>query len=100
MEIVFRKNFVVTAVEELKRNFMDKLLSDEMVLSYWSVVSMNWCDEDSKTLLQLIAEKWMTIRGYSSASAFVEQYKRLNKKTVQKSKGLRKNLLSDKCIDN
>lgn len=86
MEIVFHKNFVVTAVEELKRNFMDKLLSDEMVLSYCSVVSMNWCDEDSKTLLRLIAEKWMTIGGYSSASAFVEQYKRLNKKLYRNQK--------------
>lgn len=61
---------------------------------FGTLISVNW-DEESTELLQLIGNKWMTIRGFSSASAFMETYKKKHKKSVQKSKPLRKNLLSE-----
>ena len=44
-------------------------------------------------LLRMIIEQWVTVRSFSFTSAFVEKYKQVNKKSVQKSKGIRKNLL-------
>lgn len=69
-------------------------MADEDVRHYWSLVSANWSEEETSKL-SLISKKWMNVRGFSSASAFVEKYKQATKKTVQKSKGLRKNLIND-----
>lgn len=68
----------------------------------WSDLSINWGKEESNKLLRLIVEHWMTVRGFSFTSAFMERYKQKHKKTVQKSKGLRKNLMgkSTKITDN
>ena len=41
----------------------------------------------------------MTIRGFSFTSAFMEKYKLTHMKTLQKSKGLRKTLVSKKSGD-
>lgn len=52
---------------------------------HWSLVSVNWRESESTA-----SEKhWITIRRFSSASAFNE-YQKENKKSVLKSKGLRK----------
>ena len=51
---------------------------------------MNWGDVESNDLLKLIVEHWITLRGFSAASAFNELYQQENKKSVQKSKALRK----------
>lgn len=40
----------------------------------------------------MIAEHWLTLRGFSLASAFIEKYKQQAKKNVQKSKGIRNQL--------
>ena len=53
------------------------------------MISADW-EEAEAVLLQMIIEHWVTVRGFSYASAFLEKYKRANKKTVQKSKGTRK----------
>ena len=39
-----------------------------------------------------IAELWVTIRGFSFARSFMELYKQREKKTLEKSKALRKTL--------
>ena len=52
-----------------------------------------WEENEADALLHMLVDHWVTIRGYSFASSYVERYKQKQKKTVQKSKGLRKNLL-------
>ena len=71
-----------------------ELCEDEDVLFYWSMVSADWDEEESEALLAMIVNLWVTIRGFSYASAWMEQYKAANHKSVQKSKGVRKKLLS------
>lgn len=57
--------------------------------------SVNWSEMESTELLRMITKHWLMIRGFSSASAFNELYKQQNKKIVQKSKSLRKGLITE-----
>ena len=59
---------------------------------YWELISGMWEVEERDTLLQMIIEQWITIRGFSYASAWMECHKQMAKKGVQKSKGIRKKL--------
>ena len=72
---------------------MSKILCDEDVLFYWAIVSADWGVKDSNMLLQEIVEHFVTIRGFSFASGWMEKYKKATKKSTQKSKGLRKQLV-------
>ena len=42
----------------------------------------------------MIVNHWVKIRGFSYASAWLEKFKTAQKKTTQKSKGIRKTLTS------
>lgn len=76
-----------------KRSIIDFVVSDTDVKFNWSMVSVDIEDEnDCEELLHKITEKWLTIRGFSIASAIVEQYKRITKTNNSKSTSLRKGL--------
>jgi len=62
-------------------------------LFYWSIISAKWDQESKAVLLRMTVDLWVTIRGFSLTSAWVERYKSMNKTGIQKSKGLRKKLL-------
>lgn len=94
MELELRKHLSVSESLGVKEKATESISKDEDVLFYWSLVSVNWEEEDAKTLLCMIIEHWITIQGFSNASAFMEKYKQAHKKGVQKSKGVRKQLLS------
>ncbi len=72
---------------------MESVTSDEDVLFYWTILAAEWEEEDEEALLPMVTELWITIRGFPFARSFLEIYKQANKKTVQKSKGLRKKLI-------
>ena len=55
--------------------YIEKIAKAEDVLFYWSMVSVNWEEEESTELLQKIIEYWVTVRGFSFAGAFLEKYK-------------------------
>ena len=77
-------------------NFLEvqaSILSNKDVLFYWSIVGSDWEEEESAALLPMVVNLWVTMRGFSNASAWVETYKAEHKKSVQKSKGVRKQLL-------
>ena len=67
---------------------MDGILENNDVQVYWECLSMEWDGETAKSLLNLITEHWITIHGYSQASAFLENYKQSVKAGVQKTKGI------------
>ena len=58
------------------------------------IISEDW-NESASFLLKMIVEHWVTVRGFSYAGAFIEKYKQRNKQTLEKSKGLRKKLISN-----
>jgi len=79
-------------------NFIDEvqasILSNEDVLFYWSMIASDWEEEENAALLPMVVNLWVTVRGFAYASAWVEKYKSEHKKSVQKSKGVRKQLPS------
>jgi len=81
--------------ERRKEQIVEKLFSSEDVQFYWLIVGAEF-DEDDKDvhskLLKLIIELFVTIRGFSYASGWMEIYKQDNKKGTQKSKSLRKRI--------
>lgn len=77
----------------LKEKAISAILGQHSVLEQWTEFSKNWGKEESEKLLRMIVELWITVRGFSFTSAFMEAYKQKNRKTTQKSKGLRKNLM-------
>eukprot|EP00731_Ephydatia_muelleri_P006895 Em0003g1143a len=60
-------------------NFMSdiapKVKNNEDVLFCWSGLSSSWDEESSKTLFKMVVDLWLTICGYSNASAWIEKYK-------------------------
>ncbi len=55
--------------------------------------------EEANELMKMMIQHYITFRGFSFASAFIEKYKQSTKKSTQKSKGLRKTLNSSKTCD-
>ena len=80
--------------EGIKHKLTEQICKNEDVLFHWATIACNWEENEADALLHMLVDHWVTIRGYSFASSYVERYKQKNKKTVQKSKGLRKNLLN------
>lgn len=73
---------------------IDAVASDDDVQFHWVLLS---CDitneEDAISLLKEIIGLWLTIRGFSIAGTWLEQYKYKNKAAgTSKTKGLRKTL--------
>ena len=72
------------------------ITEDSDVQFYWTLVSQD-VDEENEAikLLEEIVTTWVTIRGFSLASTWLEQYKKAKQLNVAKSKVLRKNLKKD-----
>ena len=93
IELVVRKHLKrKRARDQDLHGLVDLIVSDEKVLFSWSIASVNWEEEDAEVLLTMIADHWVTMRGFSFAKSLMELYKKKNKQNIQKSKGLRKQL--------
>ncbi len=79
---------------DIKSELIGAIFTDENVQLHWNTVSAEWESEQSKVLFKMIVELWVTMRGFSYGSMWMEQHKQETKKTNQKSKGLRKNLIT------
>ena len=66
--------------------------SNDDVLFYWSMISAGWNESSRNTLLDMVINMWVCVRGFSYSSAWIEKNKEVQKTTTQKSKGLRKQL--------
>ena len=78
----------------IKDEAIQKMYENKDVSFYWCTIAANWVDEEADALLRMMIEQWVTIRGFSYVSSFMEQYKKEHMKSVQKSKGLRKKINS------
>ena len=81
--------------ERRKEQILEGLFSSEDVQFYWLIVGAKF-DKDDKDvhskLLKIIIELFVTIRGFSYASGWMEIFKQDNKKGTQKSKSLHKRI--------
>jgi hypothetical protein len=74
-----------------KEEIIDEIVTDD-VQFFWSMISVDIDQHVGEQLLTQIVQLWLTIRGFSTAGAFVEQYKQVTKKSTKKSTSLRKGL--------
>ena len=92
MEVLVRQHLIVQQAGKLgqgsRAEIEKKMLEDEEILFVWSIASVELDDKTSTILLKMIVELWLTIRGFSFAGAFIEQYKSATKKSLQRSKAL------------
>ena len=51
------------------------LVVNEDVQFLWTMISADWEEASASALLKMIVNQWVKIRGFSYASAWVEQYK-------------------------
>ncbi len=98
IEIVVRSVFNVKSAHEVTSGLREKVkhsaLKDEDVIFYWYILTTDIDTETGNILLSMIVDLYVTIRGFSFAKSFMELYKQSTKKATQKTKGLRKTLLS------
>ena len=79
--------------DSFKDNVHNKIIKNENVQFYWTLLSQDIeRPDDSLLLLTDIVTLWVTIRGYSIVAAWMEVYKDTEKTNIMKSTGLRKSL--------
>ena len=77
----------------LKDKITRSVMDNEDMQFLWSIIAANWVEKEGNELLRMITEQWITLRGFSFASSFNEEYKKQHQKTLEKSKGIRKSLI-------
>ena len=76
-----------------KAVFENTVMDDSAVRRSWDDASVEITDELlAVSLLREIVSLWITMRGFSTTSTWLEQYKNLKQTTTKKTKGLRKSL--------
>ena len=78
--------------DSCKEELIETIASNDEVQFIWSMLSVDIDDSFSSELLKDIIKLWVTIRGFSTVLAWMEEYKQSTKTNTQKSKGLRKTL--------
>lgn len=75
-----------------KHTLAEKVLHNDDVLFQWMLASTEHEPITSRALLEAIVDFYITIRGFSFTDTFMEQYKQLSDKCLERSKPLRKSL--------
>ena len=99
MEEEIRKLLIADNAKTLnadtKMRLIDAVLSNEDLLFQWSLLTATLGDEVGNIILKKLADLYITIRGFAFASSCLELYKQQHKKRTQKSKALRKKLITE-----
>ena len=82
-------SYEVTRTDSFKKSVLDVIIKNENIQFYWTFLSQDIDKPENSELLTEIVHLWVTIRGFSMAASWLEEYKN-SKKTTQKSTGLRK----------
>ena len=89
MEVSFK--LLNQDVENNKKESMMKSNTDSDVQFYWCMIAVD-LDQDVGQTSGRDIQLWITVQGFSTARAFVEQYKKVTKKSTRKSNNLRQGL--------
>ena len=84
--------------EGSKEKLIDAVMGNEELLFQWCMFSACERDDLAMSVLRMIVELYVTVRGFAFATSCLEMYKQANKKTSQKSKGIRKELFTSKVF--
>jgi len=94
MEHCLRFQINESTIPSFDDKVKEEIVSSPDVHFVWSLLSSDWEEETSDELLKMIVSEWVKICGFHYASGWIEKYKNTQKQTMQKSKGLRKQLQS------
>ena len=90
------------AIQETTSDLREKVkldaMTDEEICLYWCMLTTDIDEEIGTILLSMIIDLYITIRGFSFTKSFMERYKQECKKSTQKSKALRENILPKSVI--
>ena len=82
-----------TVQQDRKEELISSVVQNDNVLFYWTLLSEDIeGEQESLELLRDIVELWLTIRGFSIASEWMEIHKSRSSKSTKKSKALRRSL--------
>lgn len=94
IEYCIQRHFRMNNLHKMNETFREKVAAetknDDDVQFYWCLLSGNMDQECSEKLLELLINKYITIRGFSFAKSLMEIYKKDTKKGTQKAKSLRR----------
>lgn len=77
----------------VQRRLISSIKDDSTVQTGWSpLIGAIDEDDDAQELLGAIVELWVTIRGHLLTATWLKDYKKATKKSVKKSKRLRKSI--------
>ena len=79
-----------------KESLLNAIVQEEDVQFHWCLMTTTIQDATASTLLRMLCEHYVTIRGYSFTGSCVELYKKSSKRALQKGKGLRKEIFSSR----
>ena len=94
LEKELRKHICLDKLSDMTPELRKEIRESDCVEFIWYLISADWDANSSSYILDSIVAEWIKIRGFSLTGAWVEKYKATYKKTTQKSKGVRKQLLS------
>ena len=92
MEVALQQSLRTVKVD-FKEQVTENIMKDDDVLFNWLMISGNWESKEAETLFKMITDLWVTIRGFSFTSTWIEKYKIAHHHSIQKSKGIRKQLV-------
>ena len=93
VRVMLPKHITKADCDKNVQDVIKVILEDEDVQFSWTLISQDLDSyEEGQELLYEIVRLWVTIRGFSIASTWMEMYKQATQQTKQKSTGLRKHL--------
>ena len=94
MELEVRKHLKSDITCIPKKTVVQSICKNEDIQFHWSILMVESEEDVAELLLMLLAEKFVTLRGFAFTSTWMEQFKQATKKTVQRSKALRRQVTS------
>ena len=86
MELVIRKHLSTRSVHSVNDGFKEVVMKAIMTKMSSSITALDWDEEESAALLQLVVDLFVTVRGFAFVSAWIALYKQVTRKSMQKSK--------------
>ena len=97
VEFSLRRHLHISNTSKMDTKFQSKVLNslvtDDDILFQWCLTGQTE-EPSSASCMELIVQKWVTVRGFSFASSIMEIYKQKNKKGTEKSKSMRTKLFT------
>ena len=99
-EVQLQLKQLAQSAHAARKRMIEAITASDDVQFYWLIVTADFDDDDDEevksVLLSMIIELYLTMRGFSFASNWVEKFKQSAKKTTQKSESIQSMVL-DRC---